>query len=154
MPSPRPETIPSPDERADLFVLKLAPDPSLIVTARLFGAGLARLAGCREEQVDDVKLAISEASAVVLGGKPPSLDVRARRTSERIAFSVGPVRGSRPPTAGPMGGSRAESPLAGSLPRGLDLVALIFDDARIESRNGDGSALRFSVPVDRSDAPG
>jgi hypothetical protein len=144
MSSPTPESVSSAAGSSEGFVLELAPDPSLIVTARLFAGGLARLAGCREEQVDDVKLAVSEACAIVLGGPAASAYVEARRAPDRIRFAVGPVRGSAPPK----GESGIDAALAGSLPRGLDLIALVFDDARIDGANDDDSVLRFSVPVD------
>jgi hypothetical protein len=147
MSSPTPESASSPADAAEGFVLELAPDPSLIVTARLFAAGLARLAGCQEEQVDDVKLAISEACAVVLRGAASSAYVEARRGSDRITFAVGPVRGTASPS-GERGESGPEASIGGSLPRGLDLIALVFDDATIDGVNGHDSVLRFSVPVD------
>ena len=85
-----------------------------------------------------------EACAIVLGGPAASAYVDARRAPDRITFAVGPVRGSAPPK----GESGIDAALAGSLPRGLDLIALIFDDARIDGANDDDSVLRFSVPVD------
>jgi Histidine kinase-like ATPase domain len=156
MPSPTPDAVASRDE-ASAFILELAPEPSLIVTARLFAAGVAREAGCAEERVEDVKLGVSEACGIALDGvEPPALRIDARRTPGRLAFSVGPVREggasfATPEPATPEVAISDEGPPlpVGSLPRGLDLIALLFDDARIDrSAVGEGGALHFSVPVD------
>jgi anti-sigma regulatory factor (Ser/Thr protein kinase) len=43
------------------LTLWLSADAALLTTARLFAAGAARLAGCSDETVEDVRLAVSEA---------------------------------------------------------------------------------------------
>ena len=120
------------------FTLELAAEPSLVPTARLFAAGVARQAGCSEERVEDVKLAISEACAVVLHADATSVRIDARSGDGSVAFDIGPV-GHRA-RFGDAGGVEA------SLPRGLDLIALVFEDARLESETGgELGVLRFSV---------
>jgi anti-sigma regulatory factor (Ser/Thr protein kinase) len=55
------------------LALWFSADPALLTTARLFAAGAARLAGCSEETVEDVRLAVSEACtrAVQNGSEAP-----------------------------------------------------------------------------------
>jgi hypothetical protein len=122
------------------FHLQLAPEASLVVTARLFASGLARLSGCSDERVEDVKLAVSEACAFVLsaGASLDSLTVDAHRDGQRLAFHVGPAPDAR------VEGHEAEA----SLPQGLDLVRLIFDDARVTAapRSAE-SVVSFSVAL-------
>jgi hypothetical protein len=126
------------------FHLQLAPQASLVVTARLFASGLARLSGCSDERVEDVKLAVSEACAFALsaGVSLDSLTVDAHRDDQRLTFQVGPA----PDEA--EDGDEAE---AAALPGGLDLVRLIFDDARVTtaSRRAE-SVVSFSVALDET----
>ena len=126
------------------FHLRLAPEPSLIVTARLFASGLARLSGCGEELIEDVKLAVSEACAVALSVREAldSLVVDARRDGQRLTFEVGPA---------PADPSTVHDGQAAPLPGGLDLVRLVFDDARVTTSAGE-SMISFSVDLDRGSA--
>lgn len=124
------------------FRLELAPEASLVVTARLFASGLARLAGCNDERVEDVKLAVSEACAFALsaGSSVDALTVDAHRDDRRLTFQVGPA-----PDAPTGGGAVA------ALPEGLDLVRLIFDDARVSAASrGSESVVSFSVALDET----
>jgi hypothetical protein len=145
MPPPAPEAVDAtPTAGEQDFRLQLAPEASLIVTARLFASGLARLSGCSEERVEDVKLAVSEACAFALsvGEAVDSLTVDAHRDDERLTFEVGPA-----PDA-PSGGHDAE---AAALPQGLDLVRLIFDDAGVTTAaRGAESVVSFSVALDEA----
>lgn len=123
------------------FHLQLAPEASLVVTARLFASGLARLSGCSDERVEDVKLAVSEACAFALSGGEAlhSLTVDAHRDAQRLTFQVGPA-----PEAALDGHEAKEA----SLPQGLDLIRLIFDDARVTTASpGAESVVSFSVAL-------
>jgi hypothetical protein len=148
MPPPAPEAVgvaPAADEQD--FRLQLAPEASLIVTARLFASGLARLSGCGEERVEDVKLAVSEACTFALsaGESTDSLTVDVHKDAHRLTFEVGPARDA------PSGGRDAG---AAALPQGLDLVRLIFDDARVTTgTSGTQSVVTFSVALDEA-SPG
>jgi hypothetical protein len=145
MPPPGPEAVGvAPTAGEQNFRLQLAPEASLIVTARLFASGLARLSGCSEERAEDVKLAVSEACAFALsaGDSTDSLTVDVHKDAHRLTFEVGPA-----PDA-PSGGHDAG---AAALPQGLDLVRLIFDDARVTTRTGGAkSVVSFSVPLDEA----
>ena len=145
MPPPAPEAVgAAPTAGEQDFRLQLAPEASLIVTARLFASGLARLAGCGEERVEDVKLAVSEACAFALSGGEltDSLTVDVHKDAHRLTFEVGPA-----PDA-PSGGHDAA---AAALPQGLDLVRLIFDDARVTTgKDRAQSVVSFSVALDET----
>ena len=145
MPPPAPEAVGvAPTAGEQDFRLQLAPEASLIVTARLFASGLARLAGCGEERVEDVKLAVSEACAFALsaGEFTDSLTVEIHKDAHRLTFEVGPA-----PVAPPGGHDAA----AAALPQGLDLIQLIFDDARVTTgKGGAQSVVSFSVPLDEA----
>jgi hypothetical protein len=145
MPPPAPEAVGvAPTAGEQDFRLQLAPEASLIVTARLFASGLARLAGCGEERVEDVKLAVSEACALALsaGEFTDSLTVDVHKDAHRLEFEVGPAPGA------PSGGHDAA---AAALPQGLDLVRLIFDDARVTTgKGGAQSVVSFSVALDEA----
>ena len=145
MPPPAPEAVGvAPTAGEQDFSLQLAPEASLIVTARLFASGLARLADCSEERVEDVKLAVSEACAFALsaGEFTDSLTVDAHKDANRLTFEVGPA-----PDA-PSGGHDAA---AAALPQGLDLIRLIFDDARVTTgKGGPQSVVAFSLALNEA----
>jgi Histidine kinase-like ATPase domain len=145
MPPPAPEAVGvAPTAGEQNFRLRLAPEASLIVTARLFASGLARLSGCGEERVEDVKLAVSEACAFALtaGEATDSLIVDVHKDANRLTFEVGPA-----PDAPPRGRDVA----AAALPQGLDLIRLIFDDARVTTGTGAAeSVVSFSVALDEA----
>lgn len=145
MPPPAPDAAGiAPTAGAQGFRLQLVPEASLIVTARLFGSGLARLSGCSEERVEDVKLAVSEACTLALnaGASMDSLTVDARKDDQRLTFEVGPAPDS------PSGHHDVQ---AASLPQGLDLIRLIFEDARVTTAGPDAeSVISFSVALDET----
>ena len=137
MPSPAPDAGDEPGADAP-FKLELAAEPSLLPTARLFAAGVARQAGCSEERVEDVKLAISEACGVALGAEATSIRIEARSADGGVVFDIGPIRDP----AGPVDIGGVETPL----PRGLDLIALVFEDAHLEpTKDGERGVIRFSA---------
>ena len=142
MPPPAPEAIGvAPVAGEQDFRLQLAPEASLILTARLFASGLARLSGCGEERVEDVKLAVSEACAFALsaGESTYPLTVDVHKGAHRLTFEVGPA---------PDAPSSAHDAGAAALPQGLDLVRLIFDDARVTAgTGGTESVVSFSVAL-------
>jgi hypothetical protein len=143
MPPPAPEAVGVVRTAGEQdFRLQLVPEASLIVTARLFASGLARLAGCGEERVEDVKLAVSEACAFALsaGELTDSLTVDVHKNAHRLTFEVGPA---------PDAPSGAHDVAAAALPAGLDLIRLIFDDARVTTGTGGAeSVVSFSVALD------
>ncbi len=51
----------------DEVVLQIAPDPALVRTVRLVAAAFARRHGMNEDVVEEVRLAVGEACAVMVG---------------------------------------------------------------------------------------
>jgi anti-sigma regulatory factor (Ser/Thr protein kinase) len=124
-------------DRAGPFELKLAADASLIVTARLFASDLARQMGCDEGTVDDVKLAVSEGCTAVLSrAHSEPILVVAERAEDGLTFSISPI--ARGVADGPASGES-------SLPQGVELIELIFEDTEVLGDTESG-AVRFTVP--------
>jgi Histidine kinase-like ATPase domain len=122
------------------FRLELAPEASLVVTARLFASGIARLAGCDEARVDEVKLAVSEACTAALEPRGRHVRIRAVQAPSRLTFGVAPV--AVPPSA-------AADGEATTLPSGVRLIGLLFDDAGPADVDGE-PGIGFTVPLDGS----
>jgi hypothetical protein len=92
----------------DLFVLEIVPVGENIRTARLFGASIARHFRCDEEQVEDLKLALSEAVGRALRNLPAAsaaatIRVTAVKAGSGLTFAIeGPtVEDSEAPAAEP-----------------------------------------------------
>lgn len=118
------------DARATLE-LELVADPALLATARLFAAAAARAAGCDDDVVEDVRLAVSEACARSMRGAHDGdrISIDAHVSLRGVTFVVdGP--------SGPAGDDDID---------GLDLIAALFSTA---STTGDGS--RTTVRFDAS----
>jgi anti-sigma regulatory factor (Ser/Thr protein kinase) len=120
--------------------MELPLDPAYLTTARLFVAAASRQLGLEEEAVEDLKLAISEACTGAIGSMPPGADgmvqLRVIVVEGRVTFRLaadGPV------AFGPA------SPDTDTT--GLEVVAALFDDARVEATATGGSAISFSVPL-------
>lgn len=77
--------------------LELAADPALLAAARLFAAAAARAAGCDDDAVEDVRLAVSEACARSMRGATgrERVSVAARIASDGVAFVVDGPAGAR-----------------------------------------------------------
>lgn len=116
------------DPRATLE-LELAADPALLATARLFAAAAARAAGCDDDTVEDVRLAVSEACA---------RSIRGAHDGDRVSIDahVG-IAGVAFVVAGPAGLSDDEID-------GLDLVATLFPSASTTG-DGDRTTVRFEA---------
>lgn len=124
---------------ADRFTIELSPDPAYLAAARMFTATLARQVGVKEELLDDLKLAVSEACARSLASAPEArLHVAATRTEQRLVFEV--EQGTPADRGGP-----APDELAAGL--SLELITVLFDDAEIARGPGGTAVVRFSVPA-------
>jgi anti-sigma regulatory factor (Ser/Thr protein kinase) len=117
------------------LALELAPDPVLLAAARLFAAASARLAGCNEEAVEDVRLAVSEACTRAMrraaSGSEDRIRVETRSEGDVLTVEVlGPA---------------SEAPAASVDDPAIDLVTALFPDAA-ESVHDGAVRLRFSAP--------
>ena len=117
----------------DTLSLDVAADPSLLSTARLFAASAARLAGCDDDTIADVRLAVSEACTRAIRGADGAehlLRVTAEVTGSDLTLTV----------EGPDGPAAPDD-----LP-GVDLLASLFPS--VQRRIDDGRAtLRFAAPL-------
>jgi hypothetical protein len=138
MPSPAPDAGAEASAAAEqTFRLDLAPEPSMIVTARLFASGIARLAGCDEPRVEEIKLAVSEACTVALEPPVERITLRVARTPSTLTFAVAPAAVA----------SAGASGIDGvPLPTGMRLIGLVFDDAGPAELDGK-PAIGFTVPL-------
>src|SRR5919201_68763 len=118
--------------------LELAADLSLLATARLFSAAVARQAGCDETVVEDVKLAVSEACTAGAEGAGPGRDLTIE-TEERDGSLVFVVTTPAHP------GARSSDP---DMPSHLDLISGLFPGA-LEEPSAGAWSLTFRVPVDQ-----
>ena len=120
--------------RASLEI-QLAADPALLATARLFAAAAARAAGCDDDVVEDVRLAVSEACARSMRGAVDGdrIGIDAHLGLASVAFVV----------EGPTG------PSADDDIDGLDLVAALFPSATT-SADGRRATIRFDAPAGSS----
>ena len=131
---------PAAPPRDATFALELPAEPPFLASARVFAAVIARQAGCAEAVVDDVKLAVSEAWASLVGREPVgSIRVGVVRAGGRLRIELGRVGG---PSAPP--GASTGQPW----PEGIELVRLLFEDVEV-LEDGRGALVRFSVPLDR-----
>jgi anti-sigma regulatory factor (Ser/Thr protein kinase) len=129
------------------FVIELPADAAYLSTVRLFASAIARHYGAREETVEDLKVAVSEASSAFLryddeGAGSVRLAFRARGsrlaievTGEDLSIVV-PARTPGDPTPTPRG-------MAAEL--GFDLIRSLFPDSEVTSEGE--SAIRFSASL-------
>jgi anti-sigma regulatory factor (Ser/Thr protein kinase) len=117
------------------LALELVPDPVLLAAARLFAAASARLAGCGEEVVEDVRLAVSEACtrAMRRADRGSQDRIRVETLSEDAVLTVAVL------------GPASDGPAASTDDPAIDLVTALFPDAT-ESVHHGAVTLRFSAP--------
>ncbi len=78
------------DPDAGLLRLSIPATGAYLATARLFGVAAARQLGARDDAVEDIRLAISEACAIALreARSPTAIQLTIRSTSDGIAVGV------------------------------------------------------------------
>jgi hypothetical protein len=123
----------------DRFVLEIVPVGENVRTARLFGASIARHFRADEEQVEDLKLALSEAVSRALRNLPPAtsgapIRVTALKAGPGLAFSID----------GPPGDP---TPWGGGEPTEEELILALFPDASFDSASG-GTDFTVFLPED------
>lgn len=120
----------------DRFVLEIVPIGENVRTARLFGASIARHFRCDEEQVEDLKLALSEAVNRALRNlavtSATTIRVSAVKAGDGITFAIESPSGEAP------AGAAMQSEFA---PSEEELILALFPDANF---NGNGST-EFTV---------
>jgi anti-sigma regulatory factor (Ser/Thr protein kinase) len=129
-------------------VLEIPPDPASIRTARLFAAAVARHFACPEDEVEDVRLAVSEAVTSAVRAQTETAQTSAIRVAceldgTRLLFEI---TSAGPPPVPPGTGETPPGGLyEGSL--GLALIESLFDDSAIARTSDGGTLVSFSVAV-------
>jgi anti-sigma regulatory factor (Ser/Thr protein kinase) len=130
------------DERVDL---RVPPRPEYVGTARIVVAGFARHHDFREDQIDDLKVAVSEAvtNAVRVhheGGIDDAVAITAWMDREDLIVEIADVGPGFEPEA-----ELGRTPPPGSLERGLGLTVIrsLFADTSFDRVPDDGMRLRI-----------
>lgn len=129
--------------------LTIAPEPRLLGTVRLVVATAARRVGLDEEQIEDLKVAVSEACALSIHS------MRAAGMAEPVEvdlFEGGGRFGIEIRDRAPADGRAGNEPVDGIEDRafGLALVSALVAGVESSPRTGGGHATRFWLPVGTS----
>lgn len=130
----------SPAEGSERFVLEVGPVGENARTARLFGASIARHFECDEEQVEDLKLALSEAVnrafrafRSATGEAEASVSVEVVKAEHDLTFSVyGPAGNADP------------APEDRWAPSEEELILALYPEAQFDASEG---LARFTVTL-------
>jgi anti-sigma regulatory factor (Ser/Thr protein kinase) len=123
--------------------LAFAPEARLLGTIRLVVGVVARKAGMGEENIEDLKVAVSETCAVAVGdlnraGLPDQIEVDLVEGADRFGIEV---RDRAPAaSAGPEGADGGE---VDDRELGLALVGALVDDLRTSTLEGGGNRTSF-----------
>lgn len=130
-----------------MFAIELPLEPEHVSTARIFASAIARHFSCHPADIEDLKIALSEAcnSTISRSGAqdPGAVCVSAVRIAGFLKFEIsgpGPAQGQSPP--GP--GQPATQDHMMALSAGL--IAALFPDARFIDAPS-GSSFWFSLPA-------
>lgn len=136
---------------SEVFSLDFPPRAEWFATARLFVGAAARLYGCSESSVDDLKLVISEAcnnAVEAFEGSDELARITVTPQESEIRFHI--RGGGHASLLGSSTGA-GEDPetweLAGIL--GAELIRALFADASVEPGEAGRLDLEISVPVVR-----
>jgi hypothetical protein len=87
----QPQDVSSPDAAAgpvDSVTIAIARDPALVRTVRLVAAAVARRASVHEAMIEEIRLAVGEACAVMIGIDEADLDDEAPDPSEQVVVRL------------------------------------------------------------------
>lgn len=136
------------DER---YSLEIEPEPYLVPTVRMFAATLARQAGCAEETVFDVKLAVSEACTNAVQahertGVDSPIRIEVTESDDVLSYEIadggGGLDTTPPDEPAEVFKHAAES---GGHGMGLAVIRALFPDAEFNSSSS-GTVVRFALP--------
>lgn len=130
------------------FSLEFSPSAEHISTVRIFGGAIARHFGFHESDIEDLKIALTEACANALQHRAVDSDgsirIRAAMEQEELTFEVEGVQGGQPPVQ--VDGEQQPLQTSGerALALGAELITTLFPDAQFVE-GPSGTLLRFSV---------
>lgn len=126
--------------------LELPPMAEFVGTGRMVVASLARHYGFGDEQIEDLRIAVSEAitNAVrshIEAGVPDAVHVVASMEGDALTVTVEDRAGGLPAPEPDVGAT----PHAGDLEAGLgvSLIRALIPEATIEPRAGEGTTIRM-----------
>lgn len=129
----------------DRFTLRIPAAAAYVGTARLFAAAIARQAGVSEDDVDDLKLGVSEACAAgVRDEEKGSIGVLARREGRMLVFEI--AGDDIPP---PPSDDLVATPESFRRSVGYDVIRSLFPDVEILSEDDASGRIRFAVGIER-----
>jgi serine/threonine-protein kinase RsbW len=145
--------------------LRFAALPEHVRTARLVAVSLARLAGVDEETLDEVRLAVGEASTRAVGrhrAACPDEPVLVRLSDDPGSFVAEVVDVAGEPVDEPaepaadlaghaVAPSSGDDPLDEPLPSGIDLAVIggLVEDVAVQT-GPEGSSVRMTWPTTRA----
>jgi serine/threonine-protein kinase RsbW len=131
---------------ATRFSIDFPADAAYLGTVRLFGSSIARHYGVQDEDIEDLKMAVTEACTAFLRYEEhdrETIHVEVTASRDRLAFEI-----TSPDLSIPTQHAAVDTPtprgVAAEL--GMDLLRILFEDSEVVA--GDPSAIRFSVPVE------
>ncbi len=75
-------------DAADCVTIAIARDPSLVRTVRLIAAAVARRAAVHEAMIEEIRLAVGEACAVMIGIDETDLEADAADPSDQVVVRM------------------------------------------------------------------
>ena len=143
------------------FALEVPPEPDQVRTARLFASAVARHFGADEDRVEDLKVAISEATTNSINAHRKAdisdpVRIAAASEVEGLRFSVidaGPgfsTKEARAETRSDV--TPAHGLFEGSL--GLSLIRTLFPGVQITKNADRGMTVTFVLETERAEAAG
>jgi serine/threonine-protein kinase RsbW len=131
---------------ATRFAIDLPADPAYLSTVRLFASAIARHFGVRDDDIEDLKMAVTEACTAFLRYEETdrgSLHVEVAASPDRLACEV-----TSPDLSLPSPPASADTPTPRGVAAGLgmDLLRILFEDSEVVA--GEPSTIRFSVPLE------
>jgi anti-sigma regulatory factor (Ser/Thr protein kinase) len=114
--------------------LTVAPEPRLLGTVRLVVATAARRAGLDDEQVEDLKVAVSELCSAAVGDRRGPVEVHLAEQADRLVVEVVDAGG-------------ADAAADDDRAFGLALVGSLVDGLEWGAGTGGGRSTRFWLRV-------
>jgi serine/threonine-protein kinase RsbW len=128
----------------ETFTLQVPSDPAYVATARMFSSAVARQFQAGEDEVEELKLAVSEActgSMRQVMGSEGRVRVTVRHDPPVLWFEVSRAESE------PADGEVTPHPDDMATGLGLEIVRALFEDAELARSEEGDPVVRFSVPV-------